>query len=110
MTLPDGTRLEFVYDGFARRIEKRVLQRDAAMARHRYRWDGEDLLEEMVEREASATGASAPFTLVARSRSAGVRTPGPTRSAERATCRSAAIIRRGPGGAFEQIQSTRRHL
>ncbi|XXT16678.1 YwqJ-related putative deaminase [Sorangium sp. So ce429] len=68
MTLPDGTRLEFVYDGFARRLEKRVIRRDAAMVRHRYRWDGEDLLEETVEREASTAGAGAPFTLVERRR------------------------------------------
>ncbi|WP_437279073.1 RHS repeat-associated core domain-containing protein [Sorangium sp. So ce375] len=68
MTLPDGTRLEFIYDGFARRIEKRVLRRGAATVRHRYRWDGEDLLEETVEREASAIGASAPLTLVERRR------------------------------------------
>ncbi|WP_437715044.1 RHS repeat-associated core domain-containing protein [Sorangium sp. So ce448] len=68
MTLPDGTRLEFVYDGFARRIEKRLLRRDTAMVRHRYRWDGEDLLEETVERQASATGAPAAFTLVERRR------------------------------------------
>ncbi|WP_437659614.1 YwqJ-related putative deaminase [Sorangium sp. So ce1182] len=68
MTLPDGTRLEFVYDGFARRLEKRVMRRDAAMVRHRYRWDGEDLLEETVEREASTAGAGAPFTLVERRR------------------------------------------
>ncbi|WP_438004689.1 RHS repeat-associated core domain-containing protein [Sorangium sp. So ce321] len=68
MTLPDRTRLEFVYDGFARRLEKRVMRRDAAMVRHRYRWDGEDLLEETVEREASTAGAGAPFTLLERRR------------------------------------------
>lgn len=67
MTLPDGTRLEFVYDGFARRVEKRVVRQDAVV-RHRYRWDGEDLLEETVERKASTAGADAPFTLVERRR------------------------------------------
>ncbi|WP_437285704.1 RHS repeat-associated core domain-containing protein [Sorangium sp. So ce406] len=66
VTLPDGTRLEFVYDGFARRLEKRVARRGAALVRHRYRWDGEDLLEETVEREASTPGAATPFTLVER--------------------------------------------
>ncbi|WP_437967869.1 RHS repeat-associated core domain-containing protein [Sorangium sp. So ce260] len=68
VTLPDGTRIELVYDGFARRLEKRVVRRDAALVRHRYRWDGEDLLEETVEREASTPGAAAPFTLVERRR------------------------------------------
>ncbi|WP_437955744.1 YwqJ-related putative deaminase [Sorangium sp. So ce119] len=68
MTLPDRTRLEFVYDGFARRLEKRVMRRDAAMVRHRYRWDGEDLLEETVERQAPTVGADVPFTLVERRR------------------------------------------
>ncbi|AUX36884.1 uncharacterized protein SOCE836_091020 [Sorangium cellulosum] len=61
MALPDGTRLEFVYDGFARRLEKRAVRRDAVV-RHRYRWDGEDLIEETVEK-ASTSGAAAPFTL-----------------------------------------------
>ncbi|WP_165373726.1 MULTISPECIES: YwqJ-related putative deaminase [Sorangium] len=68
VTLPDGTRLEFVYDGFARRLEKRVVRRGAALVRHRYRWDGEDLLEETVERAASTPGATTPFTLVERRR------------------------------------------
>ncbi|WP_437813542.1 RHS repeat-associated core domain-containing protein [Sorangium sp. So ce1078] len=68
VTLTDGTQIEFVYDGFARRLEKRVVRRDAALVRHRYRWDGEDLLEETVEREVSTPGAAAPFTLVERRR------------------------------------------
>ncbi|WP_434044971.1 MULTISPECIES: YwqJ-related putative deaminase [Sorangium] len=68
MTLPDGARIELVYDGLARRLEKRVVRRGAALVRHRYRWDGDDLLEETVERQASAADAAAPFTLVERRR------------------------------------------
>ncbi|WP_437508288.1 RHS repeat-associated core domain-containing protein [Sorangium sp. So ce1099] len=67
MTLPDGARIEFVYDGFARRLEKRVVRRDEVV-RHRYSWDGEDLLEETVERKASSASANEPFTLVERRR------------------------------------------
>lgn len=66
ITLPDQTRLEFVYDGFARRLEKRVFRQDA-LWRHRFRWDGEDLLEETVERQPYADAAS-PFSLVERRR------------------------------------------
>ncbi len=67
VTLPDRTRLEFVYDGFARRLEKRVVRRDGVV-RHRYRWDGNDLLEETVERRARNGGAITSFDLVERRR------------------------------------------
>lgn len=65
--LPDSTRLEFVYDGFARRLEKRVLRQNEVV-RHRYRWDADDLLEETVERRTTNTDAETPFTLVERRR------------------------------------------
>ena len=64
VTLPDGARIELVYDGFARRLEKRVVRRGEVL-RHRYRWDGDDLLEETVERRA---GAPAAYALVERRR------------------------------------------
>ncbi|MEQ9321622.1 MAG: RHS repeat-associated core domain-containing protein, partial [Polyangiaceae bacterium] len=47
VTLPDGRRIEFDYDQFARRLAKRVL-RDGAVERHfHYVWDGLSLLHEV---------------------------------------------------------------
>ncbi|MCU0685926.1 MAG: YwqJ-related putative deaminase [Polyangiaceae bacterium] len=67
VTLPDDTRLEFVSDGFARRLEKRSW-RGQEVVRHRYLWDGDDLVEDTVERCALAARDAATFTLTERRR------------------------------------------
>lgn len=67
VTLPDGARVELVYDAFARRLEKRVVRREEEV-RHRYRWDADDLVEETVERRPRDGGGPAELTLVERRR------------------------------------------
>ena len=50
---PDGTRVENVYDAFARRIQKRVVDRDGReLLVVRYVWDGKCLLHEIRRRPA----------------------------------------------------------
>lgn len=63
---PDGSRVEFVYDGFARRLEKRVFG-SAQLVRHRYRWDSENLIEELIESRPRSDQA-APFAFMERRR------------------------------------------
>lgn len=49
VTKPDGTRVEFDYDPFARRVMKRVVDDDKIVARTRYVWDGPVIVHEIRE-------------------------------------------------------------
>lgn len=49
VTLPDGTTVQWVHDPFARSVEK-LVRAPSGVTRHRYLWDGDDLVEELVER------------------------------------------------------------
>ncbi|WP_437878420.1 RHS repeat-associated core domain-containing protein [Sorangium sp. So ce513] len=44
---PDGRRIEFLYDSFARRVQKRVSSQDGTTATTRFVWDGDLLLHEL---------------------------------------------------------------
>lgn len=49
VTRPDGTRVEFDYDPFARRVVKRIVRDDEVLARTRYVWDGPVIVHEIRE-------------------------------------------------------------
>ncbi|WP_437620333.1 RHS repeat-associated core domain-containing protein [Sorangium sp. So ce1151] len=44
---PDGRRVEFTYDSFARRVQKRISSRDGRSETTRFVWDGDQLLHEL---------------------------------------------------------------
>ncbi|AUX43403.1 uncharacterized protein SOCE26_048510 [Sorangium cellulosum] len=48
--LADGTTVDFTYDAFARRIQKRVRRGDDLVVETRFRWDGPALVAEREER------------------------------------------------------------
>ncbi len=62
--LPDGRRVEFDYDGFNRRIAKRMLRDDLVVTSTRWVWDGQRPLHETVM--DGATGAETTQTFVYR--------------------------------------------
>ncbi|WP_433926976.1 RHS repeat-associated core domain-containing protein [Sorangium cellulosum] len=53
VVLPDGTRVENVYDTSARRLLKRVRRADGALIETRFVWDGDDVLQEITEQIAA---------------------------------------------------------
>lgn len=65
VTRPDGARVEFEYDLFARRMAKRVLAEDGKTVRSqiRYRWDGNQLLHELADSGPARTWCWAPGSL-----------------------------------------------
>src|SRR6478736_4089596 len=60
VTRPDGVKIDFLYDVFGRRMQKRVLAADHAtsgvvVSRTRFVWDGDVILQEITEEPGSAT-------------------------------------------------------